>query len=171
MIGILGLHGSSQHPELISEFTNRLAPQQPGCSPRGIFVDGEGFSFFKRRSDRSIPHEELMALARESLSATGFVLACGLKDMLVVGYSSGALFGTALLALAPFSKRHRLFRSSDQQWMVNFRVDDLDWLVASLTASGIALETRNEWNSEAGRFARIHDPEGNPVELWEPAQD
>lgn len=101
MIGILGLHGSSQHPELISEFTNRLAPQQPGCSPRGTFVDGEGFTFFKRRSDRSIPHEELMALARESLSANGFVLACGLKDMLVVGYSSGALFGTALLALAP----------------------------------------------------------------------
>ncbi|MDX0760655.1 VOC family protein, partial [Sinorhizobium medicae] len=30
---------------------------------------------------------------------------------------------------------------------------------------------RNEWSSEAGRFARIHDPEGNPVELWEPAQD
>lgn len=88
MIGILGLHGSSQHPELISEFTNRLAPQQPGCSPRGTFVDGEGFSFFKRRSDRSIPHEELMALAKESLSANGFVLACGLKDMLVVGYSS-----------------------------------------------------------------------------------
>nr|AFJ91560.1 glyoxalase/bleomycin resistance protein/dioxygenase [Sinorhizobium meliloti] len=29
----------------------------------------------------------------------------------------------------------------------------------------------NEWNSEAGRFARIHDPEGNPVEPWEPAQD
>ena len=26
-----------------------------------------------------------------------------------------------------------------------------------------------EWNSEIGRFARIHDPEGNPVELWEPA--
>ncbi len=101
MIGILGLHGSSQHPELISEFTNRLAPQQPGCSPRGTFVDGEGFTFFKRRSDRSIPPEELMALARESISANGFVLACGLKDMLVVGYSSGAIFGTALLALAP----------------------------------------------------------------------
>lgn len=64
-------------------------------------MDGEGFSFFKGRSDRSIPHEELMALARESISANGFVLACGLKDMLVVGYSSGPLFGTALLALAP----------------------------------------------------------------------
>lgn len=64
-------------------------------------MDGEGFTFFKRRSDRSIPHEELIALAGESISANGFVFACGLIDMPVVGYSSGAIFGTALLALAP----------------------------------------------------------------------
>lgn len=70
MIGILGLHGSSQHPELISEFTNRLAPQQPGCSPRGTFVDGEGFSFFKRRSDRSIPHEDLWLSPRKAYLPT-----------------------------------------------------------------------------------------------------
>ncbi|MHC2357643.1 putative esterase [Sinorhizobium meliloti] len=128
MIGILGLHGSSQHPELISEFTNRLAPQQPGCSPRGIFVDGEGFSFFKRRSDRSIPHEELIALARESLSATGFVLACGLKDMLVVGYSSGALFGTALLALAPFSKDTDYFgRAINNGWSISASMISIGW--------------------------------------------
>ncbi len=36
--------------------------------------------------------------------------------------------------------------------------------------AGIAVETRAEWDSdEVGRFARIHDPEGNPIELWEPA--
>ena len=54
--------------------------------------------------------------------------------------------------------------------MINFRVDDLDALVAKLTADGIEVETRAEWDSEVGRFARIHDPEGNPVELWEPAR-
>ncbi|NYT32942.1 VOC family protein [Rhizobium sp. WYCCWR 11128] len=70
----------------------------------------------------------------------------------------------------PFSKDTDYFGRAEQQWMVNFRVDDLDGLIASLTASGIAVETRDEWNSEVGRFARIHDPEGNPVELWEPAQ-
>lgn len=53
--------------------------------------------------------------------------------------------------------------------MINFRVDDLDGFIARLTTSGIAVETREEWDSEVGRFARIHDPEGNPVELWEPA--
>ncbi|MBY3446150.1 VOC family protein [Rhizobium laguerreae] len=70
----------------------------------------------------------------------------------------------------PFSKDTDYFGRAEQQWMVNFRVDDLDGLIANLTASGIAVETRDEWNSEVGRFARIHDPEGNPVELWEPAQ-
>lgn len=42
----------------------------------------------------------------------------------------------------PFSKDTDYFGRAEQQWMVNFRVDDLDGLVASLTASGIAVETR-----------------------------
>ena len=59
---------------------------------------------------------------------------------------------------------------ADKQWMINFRVDDLDGLIAQLEAAGIAVETRpEEWDSpETGRFARIHDPEGNQIELWEP---
>ena len=40
---------------------------------------------------------------------------------------------------------------------------------AALAAAGIVAETRAEWDtSETGRFARIHDPEGNPIELWQP---
>ncbi len=58
---------------------------------------------------------------------------------------------------------------ADKQWMINVRVDDLDALIAQLTAAGIAIETRAEWDTaETGRFARIHDPEGNPIELWQP---
>ncbi len=51
--------------------------------------------------------------------------------------------------------------------MVNFLVDDLTALIGSLRMAGIAVETRAEWDGDYGRFARIHDPEGNPVELWE----
>ena len=69
----------------------------------------------------------------------------------------------------PFSRDTEYFGRADQQWMINFRVDDLDALIAKLRADGIAAETRAEWDSEVGRFARIYDPEGNPVELWEPA--
>jgi predicted enzyme related to lactoylglutathione lyase len=42
-------------------------------------------------------------------------------------------------------------------------------LIASLRAAGIPVETRALWDApETGRFARLHDPEGNALELWEP---
>jgi len=71
---------------------------------------------------------------------------------------------------APFREDTTYF-AADRQWMINLRVDDLDALMAQLQAAGIAVETRpGEWDSpETGRFARIHDPEGNPIELWQPA--
>ena len=56
--------------------------------------------------------------------------------------------------------------------MINFRVNDLDGLIASLKSAGIEVLTKAEWDApEVGRFARIHDPEGNPIELWEPAAE
>jgi predicted enzyme related to lactoylglutathione lyase len=69
----------------------------------------------------------------------------------------------------PFAEATEYFGRREQQWMVNFRVDDLDAMMADLRAAGIAVETRAEWDSEVGRFCRIHDPEGNPIELWQPA--
>ena len=58
---------------------------------------------------------------------------------------------------------------ADKQWMINFRVDDLDAVLAKLRAAGIEIITKAEWDSpETGRFARVHDPEGNAIELWEP---
>lgn len=59
--------------------------------------------------------------------------------------------------------------SADKTFMLNLRVSGLDALISQLTASGIPVETRPEWNDpQTGRFARIHDPEGNAGELWEP---
>jgi predicted enzyme related to lactoylglutathione lyase len=57
-----------------------------------------------------------------------------------------------------------------KQWMLNLRVDDLDGLIAQLRTSGIAVETRADWDGDGsyGSFARIHDPEGTPIELWQP---
>ena len=68
----------------------------------------------------------------------------------------------------PFAKTTDYF-PADTQWMINFRVSDLDGMIANLRAAGIEVITKAEWNSpEAGRFARVHGPEGNPIELWEP---
>jgi predicted enzyme related to lactoylglutathione lyase len=57
---------------------------------------------------------------------------------------------------------------ADRQWMINLRVTDIDALLAKLRGAGIVVETKAEWDDPSvGRFARIHDPEGNPIELWE----
>jgi hypothetical protein len=62
--------------------------------------------------------------------------------------------------------------ATDKQFMLNLRVSDLDDLLEQLTAGGIAVTVEPEWNSpETGRFARIHDLEGNAIELWEPPAD
>ena len=70
---------------------------------------------------------------------------------------------------APFPHDTDYFGRLNQHWMINFRVADLTAMIEQLRAKGIAVETRTEWDSEVGRFARIHDPDGNPIELWEPA--
>ena len=76
---------------------------------------------------------------------------------------------TGVTVFAPFPQNSDYF-ALDRTHMLNFRVDDLDALLAHLEKLGIETETRpDEWDSEIGRFARIHDPEGNPIELWEPA--
>lgn len=58
---------------------------------------------------------------------------------------------------------------ADRQFMLNLRVDDRDAIKAKLEAAGIAVKTDPEWDQPGvGKFARIHDPEGNPIELWQP---
>ena len=68
---------------------------------------------------------------------------------------------------SPFKQDSDYF-AADKQFMLNLRVAGLDDLIARLRAAGIAVETRAEWDGDYGRFARIHDPEGNPIELWQP---
>lgn len=68
----------------------------------------------------------------------------------------------------PFARDTDYF-PPDKSWMMNFRVRDLDKLLSALRDAGVAITTKPEWDTpETGRFARIHDPEGNPIELWEP---
>ncbi|MBK1796241.1 VOC family protein [Devosia sp. WQ 349] len=69
---------------------------------------------------------------------------------------------------APYELTSTYFDQS-KPFMLNFRVDDLDGVIAALESNDIVVERREEWDSpDTGRFARITDPEGNPIELWEP---
>ena len=108
---------------------------------------GIGGVFFRSRDTRA-----LSAWYEQHLGVTGFWM----QEAGPTVYS-------------PFSKDTGYF-PADRQWMINFRVDDLDGLISQLAAAGIAVETRPaEWDTpETGRFARIVDPEGNPIELWQP---
>jgi glyoxylase I family protein len=68
---------------------------------------------------------------------------------------------------SPFPMDTDYFGSKQQAWMLNFRVRNMDAMVAQLRNSGIEVKVDPE-NSPIGRFARLHDPEGNPIELREP---
>ena len=72
------------------------------------------------------------------------------------------------VVFAPFAADTDYF-SSDKAFMLNLRVSGLSELIERLKAAGIDVTTKDEWNDpQVGRFARVHDPEGNPIELWEP---
>ena len=66
-----------------------------------------------------------------------------------------------------FPKDTTYFGDGPQSFMLNFRVDDLDQLLADLAAAEVRIDPKREEYSY-GRFAWIWDPEGNRVELWEP---
>jgi glyoxylase I family protein len=68
---------------------------------------------------------------------------------------------------APFPKDTDYFGDAGKNWMINFRVSGLDEFVAGLKGKGIEVKVDPE-NYPNGRFARLRDPEGNPIELWEP---
>ncbi len=68
---------------------------------------------------------------------------------------------------APFPNDTEYFGRESQAWMINFRVNDLDAMVRQLEQAGIEVAV-DEQEYPNGRFARLYDPEGNPIELWEP---
>jgi glyoxylase I family protein len=69
---------------------------------------------------------------------------------------------------APFKQDTQYFGRPEQSWMVNLRVADLKAMVAQLRAGGAAVEEPESHPN--GDFARLQDPEGNPIELWQPKQ-
>jgi glyoxylase I family protein len=67
---------------------------------------------------------------------------------------------------APFPADTDYFGRKEQTWMINFRVRNLDAVVAQLRGAGVAVEVDPERHPN-GRFARLQDPEGNPIQLWQ----
>jgi predicted enzyme related to lactoylglutathione lyase len=68
---------------------------------------------------------------------------------------------------SPFKQDTTYFEPSDQSFMINLIVDDLDGCLARVTDGGAEVMSKVE-DSEFGRFGWFIDPEGNKVELWQP---
>ena len=76
--------------------------------------------------------------------------------------------GYTVWSISPASTTN--FGDSGQQHMINYRVRDLDAVLASLRAAEVWIDEKRE-DSSFGRFAWIRDADGNRVELWQPAGD
>jgi predicted enzyme related to lactoylglutathione lyase len=72
---------------------------------------------------------------------------------------------------APFAADTDYFGRPDQAWMLNLRVRDLDAMRDQLRALGAPVSDETQVLDGIGRFGWATDPEGNRVELWEPAPE
>jgi predicted enzyme related to lactoylglutathione lyase len=70
---------------------------------------------------------------------------------------------------ATFEPETDYFGSLAQQAMLNFRVGDLDAMLAQLRAKGANVAEETQDMEGVGRFGWVTDPEGNRIELWQPA--
>jgi glyoxylase I family protein len=74
---------------------------------------------------------------------------------------------TGPTVFAPFGEEHwRSPHLGPTGWGINFRVRDLDAMVEQLQAAGIEVEVDSD-EYPNGRFAQLHDPEGNAIQLWQ----
>jgi predicted enzyme related to lactoylglutathione lyase len=78
--------------------------------------------------------------------------------------------GTGQTAWMLFPDNTKHFGAEAQRAMINYRVDDLEALLAQLTAAGVTIDPDRQ-SASYGHFAWIIDPEGNKVELWQPLDD
>lgn len=75
--------------------------------------------------------------------------------------------GEATTIWSPFPADTTYFAPSKSPFMINFRVESLERMLAQLRAAGVEIDPKTD-DSEYGKFGWIIDPEGNRVELWEP---
>jgi predicted enzyme related to lactoylglutathione lyase len=85
-----------------------------------------------------------------------------------LGFEGPESAGTTVFSHFPLDSGY--FGEGAQQAMVNFRVDDLEALLAQLSAAGVRVDPKQE-DYGYGKFGWIWDPEDNRVELWEPAKE
>lgn len=103
-------------------------------------------------------YERHLGLARDASEAVSFHWR-----------EAGESGRTAMTVWSIFPRDTDYFTPGRAGFMINYRVADLDGLLAQLREEGVTIDERREDHSY-GRFAWIVDPEGNRIELWEPRE-
>lgn len=121
-------------------------------------VTGIGGVFFKSRGD----HAALAAWYQKHLGIQ-------LQDFggAVLKWPEDKAEDRGLTVWHVAKKDSEWFSPSESSFMINYRVDDLDEMLAELREAGVEVVNGPEAH-ENGKFAWIMDPDGNKVELWEP---
>ena len=131
-----------------------LAAQTPSANgPAREVVSGIGGFFFRAREPK--------ILAQWYQDHLGIFVTPQKADDPVWQQQAGAT------SFTPFPEKTTYFGNPTKQWMMNFRVANLDKLTEQLKAAGIAVKV-DATAYPYGRFAHLQDPEGNPIELWQP---
>lgn len=121
-------------------------------------VTGLGGVFFRSRDQKASLEWYRKHLGIDSTEWGGFAFQWREKEQPEeVGYTVWSVF--------PEDTKH--FAPSESPFMLNFRVDDMDGLIAALKKEGVEVVGDIEQH-ENGKFAWILDPEGRKIELWEP---
>jgi predicted enzyme related to lactoylglutathione lyase len=121
-------------------------------------ITGIGGVFFKSRDDNTALaawYQERLGMSLESFGGA------------ILKWPDDKADDKGLTVWHVAEKDSTWFSPSDASFMINYRVDDLDGMIAQLRAGGVDIVQGPE-SHENGRFAWIMDPEGNKVELWEP---
>jgi predicted enzyme related to lactoylglutathione lyase len=121
-------------------------------------VTGIGGVFFKSRGDNAA----LAAWYRDNLGLA-------LEDFggAILRWPDDTAEDRGLTVWHVAEKDSQWFSPGSAPFMINYRVDDLDGMLAQLRAAGVEIVGGPE-SHENGKFAWILDPDGNKVELWEP---
>jgi uncharacterized glyoxalase superfamily protein PhnB len=119
-------------------------------------VTGVGGVFFKARDPKKLMEWYMKHLGFEQSFEGGTVFLCG----------NGPANSTTW---SPFPESTKYFEPGTASFMINYRVDNLRELLDQLKKEGIE-EVRPSEEHEYGKFGWILDPEGNCLELWEPAE-
>ncbi|TLZ56710.1 MAG: VOC family protein [Methanobacteriota archaeon] len=125
--------------------------------PRRPRVTGIGGIFFKAKDPK--------ALARWYRDRLGIRIEGSMAAYEWRGGRNARQKGHTIWALFPAKTPY--FGKNGASFMINYRVKDLDAMVAALRREGAKVDPKVE-DFEYGRFAWVTDPEGTRIELWEP---